>query len=395
MFSGRVPASLEPGPWARRLESLRAAGAPLIDLTDHNPTTAELGYLDVIPWPMLASPHARIYRPDPRGHAKARGAVALYYQDRSLSADAERVLLTASTSEGYAHVFRMSCDAGDEVLVPRPSYPLFAPIAAAEAVSLVPYDLVEEGAGWRLRSDALSAALAEAPRARALVVVQPNHPTGSCLTHAEAERVVAACAERELVLVSDEVFGDYVAGGPRAMSDLRPSFVGESRCVTLVLSGLSKVCGLPQLKLGWIAVSGPEPQAADAYARLEWIADAFLSVPATTERSLVGLLGGRARFQENVRARIAGNRAALAAAVAGIAGARALPADGGWSAVLALEDGHDDETLALALLEHEVVVHPGYFYDFQEPGRLVLGLLPPEPAFRAALERLADVLRDA
>ncbi len=389
MFSGRVPRSLEPGPWARRLAALRAANAPLIDLTDHNPTTADLEYLDAIPWPMLASPHARVYRPDPRGHEQARGSVARYYPERGLSADPERVLLTASTSEGYAHAFRLSCDAGDEVLVPRPSYPLFAPIAAAEAVRLVPYDLSEAGAGWRLSATALAEALARATRPKALVVVQPNHPTGSCLTHAEAERVVEACAERSLVLVADEVFGDFVFGGPRPAHDLRASFAGETRCVTLTLSGLSKVCGLPQLKLGWIVVSGPPSLAEDAYARLEWIADAFLSVPATTERSLPGLLAGRARFQENVRARVAANRASLAR----VDGVRVLPADGGWSALVALPGEHTDEEWALALLEHDVVVHPGYFYDFAEPGRLVLSLLPPELRVRSALDALAAVAR--
>jgi aspartate/methionine/tyrosine aminotransferase len=405
VFSARVPASLEPGPWARRLAALRASGAPLLDLSDHNPTTADLSDPNEALSPLLGMPGPRSYEPDPRGHANARAAVAAYYAERSIACDAERVLLTAGTSEGYAHAFRLSCDAGDAVLVPRPSYPLFEPLAAAEAVRVEGYALTERGAGWSLEPDALEEAFERATsagggaggdgasgRVRAVVVVSPNHPTGSFLTRAEAERLVAFCAERDLTLVADEVFGDYELPGGRDAVELRTTFVGETRCLTLVLSGLSKVCGLPQLKLGWIALSGPPTLADDAYARLEWIADAFLSVATPVQHALPALLRGRARFQDAVRARVAANRAALADALArSLPAARLLPADAGWSAVVALPDVRSDEEWAMALLEHGVAVHPGYFYDFAEPGRLVLSLLPPGDRFGEAIARIVEV----
>lgn len=376
-FSSRVPLSLEPGPWARRLAALRAQGRPLIDLTDHNPTTAALEYLDELPELNPGGP----YEPDPAGLLVAREAVSAYYRDRRIRVDPANVILTASTSEAYAHAFRLLCDPGEKVLVPRPSYPLFESLATAEgcvAESYASVDVLPEGA-------------------RAIVVVNPNHPTGLFLTRAESAALLKTCAQRDMTLIADEVFADFPWPGGRPASELcgtllRESIPGRTRQpLKLVFSGLSKVCGLPHLKLGWIVVEGEPIERDAALERLAWLADAFLSVSQPVQQALPALLAGRTRFQGAVRARVARNLGVLSKAMEAAPGASVLPADAGWSAVIALPPGRTDEEWALSLLEHDVVVHPGYFYGFDEPGRLVVSLLQPPRAFDAAVAALFAV----
>jgi alanine-synthesizing transaminase len=377
---------------------LRAAGTPLLDLADHNPTAVGLTPLaGAAVLRALADPRALRYTPEPLGLPEARAAVAGYYADRGIEVPADRVAITASTSEAYAHAFRLLCRPGESFLVPAPSYPLFAPLAHAEGCRVVTWPLVlDEIAGaWRVERAGVIAAADAAPDARALVVVNPNHPTGSFLTRDEVTWLRALCAERGLALVSDEVFGDYRGEFGRPAADLALSLAGDDDGpLTLVFSGLSKVCGLPQLKLGWIAVGGPDDVATEALDRIEWFADAFLSVAQPVQHALPALLAGRGAFQAAVRERVARNRAALAATLATVPGAALLPADGGWSAVAALPPVRSDEEWALALLEHEVVVHPGYFYDFEAQGRLVASLLPEDLAFDRAMLALAAVARD-
>jgi aspartate/methionine/tyrosine aminotransferase len=271
---------------------------------------------------------------------------------------------------------------------------------------VAPWPLVLDpatGGAWHVDRAGVAAAADAAPVSRALVVVNPNHPTGSFLTREEAAWLRAFCADRGLVLVSDEVFGDFRGEFGRPASELALSLWpdtaasdgadAEAGLLTLVFSGLSKVCGLPQLKLGWIAIGGPADLAQEAIDRIEWFADAFLSVGQPVQHALPALLAGRGAFQDAARVRVARNRAALAEALGAIAGASLLPADGGWSAVVALPPVRSDEEWALALLEHDVVVHPGYFYDFSEPGRLVLSLLPEPAVFDRALAALSAVAR--
>jgi aspartate/methionine/tyrosine aminotransferase len=385
-WSSRTPASLTPGPWARRLSRLRAEGRPLIDLSEHNPTTAGL----VPPTAAFAVPAT--YEPSPSGLAPARAAVSGYYAERGIALAPDRLVLTAGTSEGYAHAFRLLCDPGETVLVPRPSYPLFEPIAHAEGCRVAPYALRLEDGAWRLPEGALEAALDAAPGTRAVVVVLPNHPTGSFLTREEAGRVRAVCARAGVALISDEVFADFHAPYGRAAAELAPTLLGDAGGpLTLALSGLSKVCGLPQVKVGWIALDGPQAAVESAHERLEWLADAFLTVSHPAQGALPALLAGRHAFQDVTRARVARNRAALEGSAARIAGARVLPADGGWSAVIALPPVRGDEEWALALLEHDVVAHPGHFYDFEEPGLLVLSLLPDPTDFDRALGLLVEI----
>jgi aspartate/methionine/tyrosine aminotransferase len=251
-----------------------------------------------------------------------------------------------------------------------------------------------ESGAWKVDLPAFERALLGAS---GVIAVHPNHPAGSFLARAEATALAGLCADVDVPLLVDEVFAEFhdaTAPGARPMAALRASFVDEATATTLVFGGLSKTCGLPQLKLGWIVVAGPPAQRDEVLARLEWLADAFLTVGGPVQHALPALLATAPRFQAAVRSRVRINRAALVAALAAhLPGAALLPSDGGWSAVLALPGGRDVETTALALLEHDVVVHPGYFYDFAEPGRLVLSLLPPPARFEQALAHLVAVAR--
>jgi aspartate/methionine/tyrosine aminotransferase len=385
-FSQRVPASLEPGPWARRLAALRAQGRALIDLTDFNPTTAGLDLLAD-----FALDGTGAYEPDPAGLRVAREAVCAYYRDRGVEVDPSHVILTASTSEAYAHAFRLLCEPGEAFLVPRPSYPLIDALAQAEGCRVEPY-------AWELAGDAWAIAPLTMPAdVRAIVAVNPNHPTGAFLTHEDAAVLLRACAQRGIPLVVDEVFSDFPWYGGRPASQLATSMLRERlegrapQPLKLVFSGLSKVCGLPQLKLGWIVVQGEPFERDAALERVAWLSDTFLSVAQPVQRALPALLAGRARFQGSVRARVARNRGALAKAVDALPDASLLPADAGWSAVVALPGMRTDEEWALALLEHDVIVHPGYFYGFEQPGRIVVSLLLPPAAFDAAIAALFAV----
>lgn len=381
MPSRRVPSDTEPNPWSRAFAAARAA-ARFVDLTETNPTRVGLPGPGPEALAALTGPAALGYAPDPRGSLAAREAIAGYYAERGARVAAEDLVLTASTSEAYAHLFRLLANPGDVVLAPSPSYPLLQPIAALESVVLAAYAFVYEGR-WRLDQDSLEAAVT--PTTRAIVVVQPNNPTGSCLAPDELERIETLCERHQLTLISDEVFGDFAwAPGERPL----PSLAGRGRVPTLVLSGLSKVAGLPQMKLGWIAVSGPEPDRSRLLEGLDWIADLFLSVGTPVQAALPALLASRHTFQHAARARIAENLARLDALVARRPEVSRLAGEGGWSAVLRLPARHSDEVWALGLLERGVAVHPGHFYDLTRGVHVVVSLLVEPRTFAEGIARL-------
>ena len=389
MISRRLPAERSPNPWARALGARRRGARGLLDLTESNPTRTGLGGASPARLRALAHPGGAGSEPDPRGLASARAAVAGYYAARGTPVSPEHLVLTAGTSEGYAHLFRLLADPGDAVLVPAPSYPLFEPLARLEGVNPVPYRLAYDGA-WHLDRASLDEAVAGgAGRARAIVVVEPNHPTGTCLSPDEVETVCALCQRHGLAVISDEVFGDY----PWAVSE--PPFRGWSanRLVpTFVLSGLSKVCGMPQLKLGWIAVAGPEPARREALEGLEWIADLFLSVSTPVQLALPRLLGARAGFQARLRRRLATNLGAIDALHGRRPEITRLRATGGWAAILRLPSRRSGEAWALELLERGVVVHPGHFYDLPDEATIVVSLIVEPAVLERGLERLAGLL---
>jgi hypothetical protein len=382
MFSRRVPHDFEPTPWARALEERRRPGARLVDLTEANPTRVGLGVMSPAELASLSTEAAARYEPDPRGGLEARWAVARYYASRGIQVDPKHIVLTPSTSEAYAHLFRLLADPGEAFAVPAPSYPLFEPLASLEGLDLARYRLAWDGA-WHLDLDSLERAMARG--VRGVVVVQPNHPTGSCLAADELERLESLCEARGVAIVADEVFADF----PRPPSrEPLPSLAGRGRVPTFVLSGLSKVCGMPGLKLSWIVLAGPEPARARLVHGLEWIADLFLSVSSPVQSALPRLLEARHAFQARVRARLTQNLEALAALVRRRPELELLPAAGGWVAVLRVPRVRTEEEWALALLERGVAVHPGHFYDFEDEAYLVLSLIVEPGDFAGGLAQI-------
>jgi aspartate/methionine/tyrosine aminotransferase len=383
MFSPRRSAfDLSPNPLARALARARAAGRPILDLTESNPTRASLPYPELELRTALADPLSLKYEPAPFGLPSAREAVARELgRGRPEPVDPGRVVLTASTSEAYAFLFKLLCEPGDDVLVPRPSYPLFEHLAQLEAVRAVPYRLAYDGS-WHV--DLASVRAAVTPRTRAIVVVSPNNPTGSYLKAAELD----ALAALGLPIVSDEVFGEY----PLRDDVTRARSALDARDAPLVfaLGGLSKLAALPQMKAAWIAVGGREPHVGAALERLEVIADAFLSVGTPVQRALPALLASRAAVHAAILQRARSNLAALRAAVAHSA-LSVLDVEGGWYAPLRLPRTQTEQEWALGLLEHDdVYVHPGHFFDFEDEAFAVVSLLTPEAVLREGIGRLAS-----
>lgn len=377
MFSQRSTWELQPNLLSQALQARRQAGLPVLDLTLSNPTQAGFQYPPQLQ-DILAGADASAYAPEPLGLLSARQAVAGYYAQRGQQVRPEELLLTASTSEAYAFLFKLLADPGDQVLVPRPSYPLFEFLAGLESVETRPYPL-RYREGWEIDLDHLAAALT--PRTRAIVLVHPNNPTGSLVSPGERALLEELALERGLALIVDEVFGDYLWEEPQL-----PSFAGPARALTFTLSGLSKVLGLPQLKLGWMAMQGAG--AAEARARLEIIADTYLSVATPVQQALPQLLGLRPAIQQQIRQRVQDNHRWLQERLERISGVRLLRAAGGWYAVLELAGG-DEDALVLGLLrEQGALVHPGYFFDFPGPGFLVLSLLTPPQVLRQGVELL-------
>ena len=371
----RVPWSLEPTPFALKVDAARRAGGPLLDLTVSNPARAGLAPDPAAVTAALADPAGVVYDPTPVGLPAAVAAVRRYYTDHGADLDGSRVLLTASTSEAYTWLFKVLCEPGEPVAVPRPSYPLFEFLTGLEGARTLPYELLYDGA-WHLDLDGVARALDAG--ARAVLVVHPSNPVGATLDDATRARLVALCADKGAALIVDEVFLDYAAAAR--------TVAGEAGCLTFVLSGLSKVCALPGLKCAWIVASGPDSDAAAD--RLELVADTFLSVNTPVQAALPALLGGRAAVQDVLRARLAENLAALdAARPAGAPWDRVTGADG-WYAVLRVPATRSDEAWAEALLADGVVVHPGHLYDL--PGtHLVLSRLPQPAVFAEGVRRLA------
>ena len=357
--------------------ALAARREPYIDLTLGNPTAVGLPYEEERILRALANPAALRYEPHPRGLLPAREAVG-----RMVGVEADRVLLTSSTSEAYAWLFKLLCDPGDEVLVPQPSYPLFDYLGALESVRLVPYELRWDGE-WHLDT----AALRFSSRTRAVLVVSPGNPTGAYLKLDERAALARACAEHGCALICDEVFADYPAfPDPRRVR----SVTSFDDVLSFSLSGLSKVAGLPQLKLGWCIAGGPG--ASDALARLELIADTYLSVGTPVQLAAPDLLETRHGIQRALNSMLARNRAALLNARPPGAPWDALRSEGGWSALLSVPRSRTEEEWALALLDAGVLVHPGYFFDFPSGAHLVVSLLQRPDAFARGVQILAGVL---
>ncbi|KDA53274.1 hypothetical protein EG19_06775 [Thermoanaerobaculum aquaticum] len=364
MFSSRVP-SLVPNRWSQML----SAFPPRVDLTVSNPTLVGLPYPPDLLAP-LADPRGMAYHPASAGLSSAREAVAQLYRAQGLPVSPEQILLTASTSESYSLLAKLLCEPGEGFLVPQPSYPLFEHLLRAESCQTFFYPLPEE-TGFRL--DAARISLREG--VKAVVVVQPNNPTGTVVPPGEREALVALCRQRGWALVADEVFWEF----PLSESP-RQSFAGNPHCLTFVLGGLSKLVGLPQLKVGWMVVSGPEELAGEAFSRLEFLADTYLSVATPTQEALPEILSRGLAVRQGIGERVKANLQLLKQELAAFPFLQLLEPEGGWSAVLRFPRVVSEEDLVCELLEKSgVALYPGFFFDFPHEGFLVVSLLvPPE-----------------
>ncbi len=405
-FSARTSWNLAENELSIAVRQRQAAGQAIFDLTLSNPTRCGFVY---DPATLLAplAPARNVeallrYEPDPLGSLSARNAVAEYYRDAAAEVSPDRICLTTGTSEAYSFLFRLLCAAGDEVLIARPSYPLFEFIAQLDDVELREYPLFYDpnadpnvdpntdpnadpnaeasaGHGWSIDLHALEGSITA--RTRAIIVVHPNNPTGNFASAAERARLETLCAERGLALIVDEVFLDYPIGRPQ------PSFTtGNARCLTFVLSGISKICGLPQMKASWIAACGPSSLVREAMQRIEVISDTFLSMNAPIQLALPYWLGARHGLQQQIRERLRTNLALIDRRLGGTSAQR-LALEAGWTAVLRAPRVVEGRELALAALDRGVLVQPGEFYGLGD-GKIVISLLPPSDVLESGLARL-------
>jgi alanine-synthesizing transaminase len=397
MFSSRTGWRREPNPLTRAIEERRSQGLEILDLTESNPTRCGFEYESRQILESLADPRALTYQPDPRGLRVAREAVAAYYGERGAKIRPDQIFLTTSTSEAYSYIFRLLADAGDELLVPAPSYPLFDFLGRMNDLKLCPYPL-EYADGWHIGLDALRERVAAT--ARAILVVHPNNPTGSFVRQRELDVLVELCGKQNLTLIADEVFADYAIAPDNSPGEFGPlvgTHAAENRALTFTLSGLSKISALPQMKLAWLVASGPEALLREASARLEIIADTYLSVSAPLAHALPKLLETRGRIQEQILGRVRANMADLDAQLAKGSPVSRLQVEGGWYAILRLPRTRSDEEWAVRFVaEDGVLAHPGHFFDFPSDGFLVVSLLPRTEDFEDGIARiLTRVERDA
>ena len=379
IFSERTGWNREVNRLSRVLGELRAVGTPVLDLTRSNPTECGFQYDEAVIRQAFSGSDILRYAPDPRGMVAARDAISAYYGASGVRVGADDLVLTSGTSEAYSFLFRLLCNAGDEVLIPSPGYPLFDFLADLCDVKLVRFPLVYDH-GWQIDFAALAAAATE--RTRALMVVHPNNPTGHYVSAKEQAQLTDFCGRRGIALIADEVFLDFSLGQRR-----RSLVTAET--LTFALSGLSKICGLPQMKLAWIAVSGGEGAKREVQARLELIADAYLSVGTPVQLGAAALLQTRVAFQAQTMDRIRANLRELDGQLARQSGCARSACEGGWTAVLRVPALQSDEDLAVALVkERGVHVQPGHFYDFAQPGYIVVSLIVPDPEFAEGMRRI-------
>jgi alanine-synthesizing transaminase len=387
MFAERTNWKLNLNRYTAAVQEARSSGQSFVDLTISNPTQCGFYYDSREILASFQNPKALEYEPEAKGLLAAREQVAQYYkEEHCITVDPDALLLTTSTSEAYSYVFRLLCNPHDEILVLKPSYPLFDFLADIQDVSLIPYSL-QYAHGWFI--DLHSLVRAVTPRTRAVLLVHPNNPTGSYVRGEELRQLNELCRERNLALVVDEVFLDYALDGQK-----RKTFAANHDVLSFTLSGLSKIAALPQMKVAWVVVNGPESLARPALDRLEMIADTYLSLNSPTQWAFPALFSQRHQLQPQILQRVRENWAFLKSATGSSSTFELLDADGGWCAVLKTKRDEPDEDLAIRILhEASVLIHPGHFYDFPADGHFVLSLITPEEAFHRGAKNLLEYLK--
>lgn len=385
MFSDRSSWDLSPNALSILLQHKKSGGETIFDLTESNPTRIGLDYDSKEILAALSQSQSLAYEPDPRGLAQAREAIATYYADQGERVDPDAIFLTASTSEAYSILFKLLGNPGEEVLIPRPGYPLLSYLACFEGVHAVSYPLrYDDRKGWSIDLEVLQAMIG--PKTRGIVLVNPNNPTGSFVSPLELEALGAVCRDCDLALIVDEVFSDFTAS---ETPDRIRTALNHSNALTFVLNGLSKMAGLPQMKLGWIVVNGHPVLSAQARSRLEMMMDFYLTPSIPVQNAAKRLLRQRQTIQRQMFSRISSNMGFLEAQTAKTSNIRSLIRQGGWYAVMDIFDSLSDEDRAIQLLDQDnTLVHPGYFYEFHRDGFLVVSLLTPDEIFRNGITRL-------
>ncbi len=381
MFADRTNWNLAGNRLSEALARHRAGGKRLFDLTASNPTECGFEYDSEAILAAVRNPAALRYEPNPKGLEVARLGVTEYYSARGTMVSAADIVLTTSTSEAYSFVFRLLCNPGDELLIPAPSYPLFGFLADIQDVKLVRYLLVYDH-GWQIDLHSLRQAITA--RTRGVIVVNPNNPTGHFVKERELTKLNELCAAHGLALIADEVFLDFAMGDAKTVT-----FAGNAGTLTFAMSGLSKIAGLPQMKMAWVIASGPEGLRRRALERLEVIADTYLSPNAPVQLATPAFLGQRHGFQRQLMARVRKNLAELDGQLVLQKSCGRLEVEGGWYAVLRVPATGSDEELAIELLtKQDVYVHPGHFFDFSGDGYLVVSLIAREEEFAEGMRRL-------
>jgi alanine-synthesizing transaminase len=381
ILSSRLPSSLELNAVSRAIDAKRRGGVAFVDLTETNPTSVGFVYPRELLEP-LANPRSLEYDPQPLGLWSARAAVASDFRRRGIVLSADRVALTSSTSEAYALLFKLLCDAGDAVLVPHPSYPLFEHLTQLESVRAVPYALEYHGS-WRIDIESVKRAAAD--RVRAILIVSPNNPTGSFLHRDDHAELVELAAANRWAIIGDEVFADY----PLDPAPAATHVLARAEALTFSLGGLSKSAGLPQLKLGWIGFGGPAAAVDEALRAYDLIADTYLSVSTPVQAAAAELLAGGAAVRAQIRGRVHRNLESLRRLASTHPSLDVLRVEGGWSAVLQVPRLRTEESLVLELLDQDnVLVHPGYFFDFAHEAFIVVSLIVEPEKFDQAMARV-------
>lgn len=391
MFSTRTNWPRDLNPLATALEQRRGRGLPVIDLTESNPTAAGLEYPREAILESLSNPAAMRYAPNPRGLPAARQAIARYYAASGIHVDPNDVFVTTGTSEAYSHAMRLLANPNDEVLCPSPSYPLFDFLADINDVKLIHYPLIYDH-GWRIDLDRLGSLITD--RTRAIVIVNPNNPTGSYLRDEESEVLIELARNSSLALVVDEVFRDYswALGSQQGTAQTTAAI---DRCLTLTLNGLSKLAALPQMKIAWMVVSGPADVVAEALGRLDVISDTYLSVSTPAQHATAAWIEQSPAVRDQILARVHGNVSALDSLLGSDSAVTRLKADGGWYAILRLPSVRSDEEWAMELLQSDgVYVHPGHFFGFASGGYLVVSLLTDPRWFGEGIGRILARVRE-